>query len=307
MPENKPYDVPELEQWLMSGGRLLYAMANRPEEFYHSFTIPKRNGTPRRIEAPRSVLKTIQRRILHRILENEAPSPYATAFRRHSGIRENAGWHVRAPAVLSLDIENFFPSLSAAWVHTLFASWDFTPRAAVLLTRLCCYRGHLPQGAPTSPYLSNLLLRKVDHDIAVWCAAHQVQFSRYADDITLSGDLPPPVATEAIAACRDALRPIGLKLNRAKQKLRRQGQRQWVTGLVVNDAVHVPREQIRALRQAVHRFEHSYTRRNREELAHWLGVADFIYGIQPEMPRIAAWREQLRNWLGQCPQRSYSF
>ena len=241
--------VRDLAGCLDADPRLLYRISNHSAEFYTIHTIPKRNGGCRTIEAPHPILKRIQQRILRKILMQVSTHPAATAFEPGRSIRDNAIRHVGLPVVISLDIRNFFPSLKAGVVYAFFRKLGYDVPVAVLLTRLCTLYGHLSQGAPTSPRLSNLLLLPVDCGLAAWIGTKPVVYTRYADDLTLSGALEREDVSEAIGVCRAALARMGLRLNSRKTKVRRRGSRQTVTGLVVNESVRVPRETKRALRQ----------------------------------------------------------
>ena len=242
-------DVEALSELLQIAPKWLYRISNHTPRFYRVYAIPKRNGKFRIIEAPRPLLKRLQRRILTSLLNPVEASPYATAFERGRSIADNARFHLNQPVVLKLDIRNFFPSLKSPPVYRLFFELGHPPPVAALLTRLCCLCGHLPQGAPTSPRLANLLLRPADYRIAAWIGRRPIQFTRYADDITLSGDFGPEHIAEAIQVCRHELGRLGLRLNRGKIRIERRCRRQTVTGLTVNETLHAPRQMIRKLRQ----------------------------------------------------------
>lgn len=142
---------------------ILYTLSNQTEAHYHPVSLPKKNGGRRRLLVPDALLKQVQRQILHGILERMPVSPYATAYHPGAAIVENASVHLGQPQILKLDIRDFFSSILFPDVlSACFASPYFSAPVGTLLTNLCCYRGYLPQGAPTSPAVSNLVLRPFD-------------------------------------------------------------------------------------------------------------------------------------------------
>ncbi len=300
IPESLPLlrSVGELAELVQCPPGLLYRIANHSAEFYRVGTIPKRNGGVRTIEAPVPVLKLLQRRLLNRFLSHLDSHPAATAFEPGRSIREHARLHVRQPRVVGLDLRNFFPSLRIDRVYPLFRLAGCEPPVAALLAHLCCRRNHLPQGAPTSPKLSNLILYPVDEELAAWAAQHGLNYSRYADDLTFSGELPRALIPELIHHSAQAVGRLGLRLNRDKIRVQGSGRRQIVTGLVVNQQVNLPREQRRLLRLRLHyiaKFGWSDARwRFHGDLHNLLGTLNFAAGVTDD-PCLAAGRELLRR------------
>jgi RNA-directed DNA polymerase (reverse transcriptase) len=300
-------DVEALAELLRIAPKWLYRISNHTPRFYRVYAIPKRNGKFRIIEAPRPLLKRLQRRILTSLLNPVEASPYATAFERGKNIADNARFHLNQPVVLKLDIRNFFPSLKSPPVYRLFLELGHPPPVAALLTRLCCLCGHLPQGAPTSPRLANLLLRPADYRIAAWIGRRPIQFTRYADDITLSGDFGPEHIAEAIQVCRHELGRLGLRLNRGKIRIERRCRRQTVTGLTVNETLHAPRQMIRKLRQEMFYIrKYGWEDRPESELHRLIGIANFIRDVDPGDAACTAHLEKLHAILWNRRQKQLS-
>lgn len=130
---------------------------NSPERFYREFTVPKKAGGERAISEPLPSLKEVQRWILDEILVKIPISGYAKAFRKKRSIKDNAVFHVGKPLVLTIDVEDFFGSLRHSKVFALFINLGYSSPLANMLTRLYTLKGSLPQGAPTSPAISNIL------------------------------------------------------------------------------------------------------------------------------------------------------
>lgn len=220
---------------------------------YHTHPLPKKRGGNRTITAPDPQLKWLQRRITRRILEEAQIHEAAHGFRRGRSIVTNAEPHVGQPMVVNLDIKNFFPNTSRdqVWraLHYAFGE-RFSPGALQLLVDICCYGGGLPIGAPTSPALANLVLRPADAALSKAAASKEIQYTRYADDLTFSGHTDTHRIIPFVAR---VLGDYGYELEPAKINIFRRGRRQIVTGLVVNEKVNVPRRLRRRLRAAVHR------------------------------------------------------
>ena len=121
-------------------------------------------------------------------------------------------------------------------MYAFFARLGYTIPVATMLENLCCLGGTLPQGAPTSPSLSNLLMRGVDKRIAGFIKQKGIFYTRYADDMTFSGDFEPGMVIKFV---RSVLHDVGLQINEKKLRVRRPSQRQEVTGVVVNEKIQV--------------------------------------------------------------------
>jgi RNA-directed DNA polymerase len=174
---------------VMTGYNLgfVWSLIDRSEKYYRIFEIPKGRGT-RRIEAPRVALKLIQKWLSvhfeHKWKAHEAVHGFV---RRRSHITA-ARVHVSADWVISLDIENFFPSTPAQEVRAALARLGYqSDESLSVLVELCCFGGRLAQGAPSSPVISNIALHQIDEEVALIAARHEAKNTRYADDIVLSG------------------------------------------------------------------------------------------------------------------------
>lgn len=149
-------------------------------------TIRKRGGGKRHLVAPSNPLKTLQRRLLHRYLDQQPIHDAATAFRPGSSIATHARRHLGQAIVLTVALTDFFPSTAAHRVRRLFSHLGWQGQSLQLLMRLCVYRGGLPQGAPTSPALSNLVNRPLDEQLSERAAMCGARYSRYCDDLAFS-------------------------------------------------------------------------------------------------------------------------
>ena len=204
------------------------------------------------IEAPSEELKELQRLLLDNLLYKLEPTEYAHGFVPGRSIVTNASCHVGKKWVLTADIKNFFPSVTKAQVIRALAPLDLAPERRDIIVELVTLHGHLPQGAPTSPHLANLVVRGMDLSIARWADLYDVAYTRYADDLTLSGELRPNLPT-----LRDKVEAAGFQLAANKTRIMHSDQRQTVTGLVVNEKVALPRGKRRILRAMLHNLETS--------------------------------------------------
>lgn len=216
---------------------------------YHSFTRPKVSGGTRQIDVPIPTLKSVQRRILHSILDRIDPGRAAHGFVKGRGIVSNARGHVGKETVIHLDIEDFFPSVNYGRVYGLFRSQGFFRQEAAVLARLTTWQRRLPQGAPTSPAIANLVCRRLDARLAGLGVTMQATYTRYADDMVFSG---PNAIRKMIPKIRQIVKEEGFKLADHKLGIYRRHRRQKVTGLVVNTQVSLPREFRRQVRAIVH-------------------------------------------------------
>jgi len=221
---------------------------------YREFTVPKRAGGARRICAPEDDLKKLQRRIARRLLARLRSHPLATGFEKGVSVVMNAAAHAGKAVVVRMDLRTFFESTSARRVTAYFRRVGWNRHAARLLAELCTHRGGLPQGAPTSPRLSNLLNYRLDCRLEGLARRFAAVYTRYADDIVFSFDKDDPKSIHAVIWCtKDIVRQHGYALHQhRKLRIRRRHQQQTVTGLVVNDRPRLSRSRRRWLRAVEH-------------------------------------------------------
>ncbi|MEP7356252.1 MAG: reverse transcriptase domain-containing protein [Anaerolineales bacterium] len=259
----------ELRAWL--GSQAAWARGYD----YTRFTIPKRRGGLRQIEAPGEKLKDLQRRILRKLL-NPLPVPAAaTGFVLGRSVVDNARPHVGQGVVINLDLADFFGSISEQRVRELFQARGWNAEAAGILARICTSDGRLPQGAPTSPALSNLACWRLDARLAALARKVGGHYTRYADDITLSlpalgrnkrrrphrgprasgrANRPAGPSRSLITWVSQIIAGEGFQIQRRKRiRIQRAHQRQTATGLIVNQKVAVPRATRRLVRAMQHR------------------------------------------------------
>ncbi len=231
-------------------GKALYSVSNNIHRHYRAVQIPKNSGGFRQLHIPDAFLKAIQRSILNNLLLTEDISSYASAYLPGGSTKRNARVHLNKSVVLKLDILNFFDRLIFPLVkEKAFPSERYSEQNRVLLTALCIFRDSIPQGAPTSPAISNIIMRDFDDFIGNWAADRGISYSRYCDDMTFSGDFDPDAV---IPIVKNELRKMGLYLNERKTVIARKGQQQQVTGIIVNEKISVPAEYKAKIRQEMY-------------------------------------------------------
>jgi RNA-directed DNA polymerase len=201
---------------------------------YKTFEIPKKSGEYRTIDAPNRKLKYLQRWILENILNKINPGDYAHGFIKNRSIITNSQIHTGKEVVFNLDLENFFPSIAMKRARGFFIKMGYNRKASNILAEICTYRFSLPQGVPTSPMLSNLIAWRLDQRLGKFCHNHELNYTRYADDITISGSSQIPRYKKLIFRI---IEDEGFKVNLRKVRLHNKGASQKVTGLTVNDKV----------------------------------------------------------------------
>lgn len=204
---------------------------------YHHFNILKKSGGLREIEAPSDILKSYQLWIKESILDKIKISEYAKGFKKACSILNNAEKHVGKELVINLDLKDFFPSIQYHQVYRIFAYLGYTKEVAHLLTQLCTNKNNvLPQGSPASPVISNIVSLKLDKRLSGLAASYECDYSRYADDITFSGNKR---IKKMLPLVKSIITEEGFEVNENKLRLQYSFQRQEVTGLVVNTSVKI--------------------------------------------------------------------
>lgn len=247
------FDTQQLADYLGIGMKQLVHLTHNQNLYYKRFSIPKKNGGSRSIDAPKYALKTLQRKILWKILEQADPGEAATAFVRKVSIRDNAERHAGKGCVIRIDLKDFFPSVSHKRIRRVFERLGYPYSVAQALANICSLKGFLPQGAPTSPTLSNLICKTMDKRYGQLSEKLDFTYSRYADDLVFSSN--DRNFARLIPLFREIVRSEGFVVNEKKLSIMKKGNRQMVTGMVVNEKPNVPKEHLRLLRAAAHRYK----------------------------------------------------
>jgi RNA-directed DNA polymerase len=299
---------------------------------YEYWTIPKRDGSERQITAPKPNLKRVQRWLLQNVVEKLRVHGAAHGFLRGRSIASNASVHSGADVVVKIDVRDFFPTITFRRVKGLFRKGGLPESVATLCALLATespreivqFRGRMhyvakgpracPQGAPTSPAITNALCLRLDRRMAGLARLLGYGYSRYADDLAFSWRAPEkenasksdnttstqtdsaiklraPIGT-LLRGVATILENEGFRVNRKKTFVRRAGASQRITGLVVNQVprddvpkARVPRETIRRLRAAIHNREQGKPGKEGETLRQLQGMAAFVFMLDPKKGR----------------------
>ncbi|HEY9786279.1 MAG TPA: retron St85 family RNA-directed DNA polymerase [Candidatus Obscuribacterales bacterium] len=277
--------IPEIELWR-------YAL--HTERFYRRFFLQKKSGGSRLITAPNKNLKAVQRWISKNILSAVPFHFIATGYKRGCSIVDNASPHANKDFVLNVDIENFFGTIDEARVLNVFIGLGYSPAIAKALSRLTTCRGTLPQGAPSSPLLANLICRPLDHKLHNLCASSGWTCTRYCDDISVSGY---GSHKEVKAKITSIIESEGFRLNNRKVRLVTKLGRQMVTGLVVNQFPNLSRTRRRNLRAALHRasLEPEQYRDKAQQLQGQISFLEMVRPDDPSLPKYKAMLAKLQE------------
>lgn len=228
----------------------LYRMSNSLERHYNKVNLIKKNGEIRELRVPDKHLKLIQRNIADKLLKDEEISKYATAYVSEKSISDNARPHIGNPVILKLDIRKFFDHISYSMVkEKVFKKEKYLEEIRILLSVLCVYEHTVPQGAPTSPFISNIIMKDFDDIVGKWCDDNNIIYTRYCDDMTFSGNFnPEPV----IKLVKKELLKRGFFLNDKKTIVLRNGQKKEVTGIIVNEKLSIPKAYKKKIRQEIY-------------------------------------------------------
>lgn len=262
-------------------------MAYGTNSFYRHYSIPKSNGTMREIDEPLPDLKFVQTWILHNILEKCPVSDYAKAYLKGRTLKHNARFHRAQKVVVTMDIKDFFPSISINDVTKIFENMGYFNELSCFLAHLCCLNNILPQGAPTSPYLSNLRLRNLDDKVSKYTSKNGVRYTRYADDLTFSGDFNPHFIINDVSKM---VFDEGFSINSNKTRVAKSNTRQEVTGIVVNSHMQISKQKRKQIRQQVYYIKkygiESHLEHINENRAHYinhlLGQINFALFVNPK-------------------------
>ncbi len=292
---------------------------------YRRFTMPKKSGGERIISAPMPRLKRAQYWILDNLLTRPALRPAAHGFVAGRSIVSNALPHTGQAVVINLDLKDFFPSIGIPRIKGLFRQLGYSEQVAAVLALLCTEapteevdvdgeryfvatgQRVLPPGAPSSPALTNILCRRLDARLQACAAKLGFAYTRYADDLTFSGDAAAgKLAGKMLWRARQIVMDEGFTPHPDKQQVMRASHRQEVTGIVVNRKPAVERETLRRFRATLYQIEKDgphgkHWNGNDDVLAALEGYAQFIRMVDAEkgLPLLQRVRAAREKWQGE--------
>lgn len=261
---------------------IVASMIHSSESFYREFKIPKKRGGYRDIVTPYQSLLEAQQWITEHILSKFKVHDAAHAYVKKRNVAMNAMKHIGCDEMFKIDLKDFFPSIKIPRVRELFNRVGYTKAVAGYLAKLCCLNDSIPQGAATSPMISNIILNSLDRRLYILSKNIGVKYSRYADDLVFSGEhIPHEFASSVVKNIED----YGFNVNIVKSRHYKSQQRKMITGIVVgDDNIRLPKVKRREIKKEVH-----YLKK--------FGVLDQvkryndIYYVDRVMGRLSYWKQ----------------
>lgn len=254
--------------------KYLYFLLNilNDNKKYYKFEIPKKNGKFRTIYAPQKSLKNLQKKLYKILILFYITKVPVHGFVKNKSIITNANYHLNKKLILNLDLNNFFMTINRGRVFGLFRNkpFGFSILISKILTDICCLQNILPQGAPTSPIISNLICRQLDNNLTQLAKAFHCSYSRYADDITFSTnqkEFPIEIAKVEYDENNKEVKHVvgnilkqtillnGFKINEEKTRIQNKHNRQSVTGIIINEKLNISRKYIRITKSMLYNWE----------------------------------------------------
>ena len=302
LPPKEFASIPALTGYLGASQKELMVIRKHRAKMYSHFAIPKRAGGVRFIAAPNPRLLYLQRQLLHVFSDMYKPRKPVHGFVPNRSAVSNAEEHINRNHVVNIDLKDFFPSITEDRVSGLLRvlGVPIDVRAAIL--SICCVNRQLPQGAPCSPILANMICLRMDRQLMGFCKTRRIRYTRYADDLTFSlyaaphqlfsDGVPNPGKLNLNQLSEELLTIIsnnGFSPNEEKLRYFGPTSRKEVTGLVVTDRVNVPRRFVRTIRAILYDIE-----------TNGYGAAQVKYSTKHK--RIGSLREHVRgkiSWVAQ--------
>lgn len=273
---------------------------------YHRYNIPKKKGGERNIAAPKTTLKNAQRKILEEILYKIPPSQHTHGFLTQKSVVTNAKSHKTNPELLlTMDIQDFFPTITFQRVKGMFKNFGYSAYISSLLAMICTYCERmpidvkgvtryvktsdriLPQGAPTSPMITNIICLKLDKRLSALANKYGAIYTRYADDMSFSFQQTPTTVDigKILGMVCNITKDEGFDINSNKTRFLRQNNCQCITGIVVNnEQIGVTKKWLKNFRAAIfnlNKLKSSNTPLPADKINEISGMASWLQSVNP--------------------------
>jgi len=257
----------------------IYQLSKNADKNYKTYTIPKKSGKPRLISQPSKKLKGLQSWMLVNILNKLSVSSSCKGFEKGSSTAQNAEPHKSANSLLTIDIKDFFPTITQKQVFNIFKSIGYNNTIAVIFSNICTYKEVLPQGSPCSPKLANLTAWQLDVRIQGFVGKRGINYTRYADDLSFSG-LSPLKVVQIIPMITKIIEDENFKVNRAKTRIAGSARAKIVTGLVLsNDTFGIGKQKYKNVRAKIYNLTLPHQQANNKllhEVKGWLAYLNSV-------------------------------
>lgn len=297
------YDTEHLASLCGFSRHYLLRVVRKQDGHYRTWMMPKRTpGEFREIAEPLPALKSVQRWLHINLFGKLRLSKYAKGFVPRLSVLDHARWHTKKPVVCTIDVKDFFPSIGTQRVAGLVRSLGYTNGISWVIARICTLNDQLPQGAPTSPSIANVVASRLDARLFGLAKHCHLNYSRYADDLAFSGR---EIDRRFISATERIVSEEGFSINTKKTRVMHHWQQQRVTGVVVNSGKRLARSDRRRIRQQIY-YIRSYGIRNHlvhvgdgrsGTIAHLLGRVQWALFIDPADDEMREYESYLRNLL----------
>lgn len=230
----------------------IFQLSKNADRYYKVYTILKKSGKKRIISQPNKNLKGIQSWILINILNKLNVSSSCKGFEKGSSISQNAESHKGANTLLTIDLKDFFPTVTQKQVFNIFKSIGYNNTISVILSNLCSFKETLPQGSPCSPKLANLCAWKLDVRIQGFVGRRGINYTRYADDLSFSG-LSPIKVVQIIPMIKKIIEDEDFKINPSKTRIASSARSKIITGLVLSgDSFGIGKQKYKPIRAKIY-------------------------------------------------------
>lgn len=263
---------------------IISSMLHSSEAFYRSFSIPKRSGGYRLITSPYPSLQHVQKHILNNILDTITCFKHSYAFTKNKSAIDHAKFHLGCNELLMMDIENYFPSIKKNNIFESLINNNIELQTSLYIAELCTFDDYLPQGACTSPALSNIVFLPIDIRLNNLAKSLSLKYSRYADDLAFSGEKIPRNLTKTI---EKILQHYDFNINHKKSKLKINGSKKIITGISIsNNELKIPKKFKRELRAIIYEIEkntdHIFMMPNFDPMIYEKTIGKLNYWLQIE-------------------------
>jgi RNA-directed DNA polymerase len=283
-------NMDELSRILHVSKYTIYQLSKLSSKHYRTFEIPKKSGGKRLISQPSKRLKALQSWILVHILNKLQVSQSCKGFRIGTSIVDNVNPHIGANTVLSIDIKDFFPSISSIKVYNIFRSIGYNNLISTVFTNLCTYDDHLPQGSPCSPILANLSLWNLDLRIQGYVGKRGITYTRYADDLTFSG-LNPSKVVNIIPMVKKIIIDESHEVNDRKTRVSGSARRKIITGLVLHEnTIGIGKRKYKSIRSKVFQLAISNSNSDINKIIGWISYLNSV-----DKPRLIRLKKHIKD------------
>jgi len=282
--------------------RVLYCLSKKNYKYYKVFTISKKSGGHRIISAPSYSMKMLQKWILHSILNKIVPSKKAMAFRKgcNYGCKINAKHHLGSLYGLSIDLKDFFPSITSNKVYCLFKNIGYNNFAATILTNICTINNALPQGGVCSPALSNLVGITLDNRLTGICEKRGIKYTRYADDMYFSCDNKGHLK-KLFPIFKSIIEDEGFEINNDKVHYYSPARRTTITGITIAKVPGMDTFELKAKKQLKRevraKIHKAIVTGDYSEKDKIKGIISYIDYIERE---IRDYKEEMKEYIQNC-------